>query len=141
MFPNLDSRHCHLDENNTCKLCGRKYPTHRVIAMCRKGTLPADHTKPSYRRRRERTKEEQMDIVRSHCNNCEHQLKQPTEDLDQGVCLLRVKGCGSCKTLDRFWSHLAKGNQCPATPPRFPATEVVEVVQGTRTSSSPEKEA
>lgn len=96
-----------------CVKCGRKIPAGaslETIARCKKANRP-------------RTAEE---IKATHhiCRSCPHYLSKPTETLDAGVCLLRAKGCGACKSLEQFARYIAAGNPCPDG--RFDGTPLVE---------------
>ncbi len=92
----------------------------RLIRPCKKGTKGE---KPRPRSHRPRTADE-IKSTRPICRVCPHYLAKPTETLDAGVCLLRAKGCGACKSLEQFARYIAAGNRCPDG--RFEGTEIVE---------------
>lgn len=106
-----------------CAVCDKAMKHDRVVRDCGKGTKGE---RPKASKRRPRTDDE-LKAIHPICRACPHYLHEPTETLDAGVCMLRVEGCGSCKTLERFRTYLRAGNGCADRKnARFGATEVVE---------------
>lgn len=71
--------------------------------------------------------EAEIAASRAACNTCPHQTTQG-EELDAGLCgLLVASGCGSCRNIEDFLAFRKSGRPCPDTPPRFPATELVQI--------------
>lgn len=124
MLDFLDDRHC-WPKNGKCSRCDLAIGEDD-LRMCPKGTKPPEGATGKPRKWRQRTDAE-LKATYPICNACPHQLKEPTETLDAGVCLLKVKGCGACKSLEQFLEFKRSGKRCPDNPPRFPATELEAV--------------
>lgn len=141
MSVRLTTANCIVSENEPyiCLQCGKKYRGSNSVALCMWGSIEAEairaHRPKATAQRRKRTLSEQISLIKSFCNYCEHQLKEPTDTLDRGVCLLRVQGCGSCKTIDKFFVYLESGRGCPAKPSKFPPTELIDQTEPAKEQS------
>jgi hypothetical protein len=107
-----------------CTQCGNKYRGPNTIAICLLGSPPwqavktATVAKPKPKHR-PRTIEEYA-IVTGICYRCDHY--QP-----EGICGLKAKGgCGACRDGAAFTRFKKSGAPCPAKPPRFAGTPLVE---------------
>lgn len=99
-----------------CTVCGYSLPR-RIV-----GDRFAKNCNPH----RPRTVEE-LEVVLKACVACEHRT-QGGGEFDAGLCGLMVKaGCGSCRNIEAFLTFRKSGAACPANPPRFEATPLLEV--------------
>lgn len=92
-----------------------------IVAPCRPGsTIPRKPVDILWKLHRPRTEEEYASVT-AICYACDHY--QP----DPGICGLKSKGgCGACKDGATFTKFKMSGAACPAKPPRFDGTPLVE---------------
>jgi hypothetical protein len=118
-----------IDGVAVCSECNRKVRrwtgrAEDIVANCRtENPTPAQLAAlaPGSKRYRPRT-EAELEAVIEACNECDH-LTTAAHAYGSGLCGLKLRdGCGSCKNRAEFASFRRSGMECPADPPRFPAT-------------------
>ena len=121
----LKSENCKQDSNFKCENCNRQYKG-IAVAICRSGILwsPTPSTKKRiiYRSRTDNEIKE----VRAICKLCPHRT-EGGGDYDAGLCMLKMAGCSSCNSIEKFLLFQQSGRPCPDKPPRFPGTELVDL--------------
>lgn len=103
-----------------CTQCGKKYRGPNTIATCLWGSQPWQAVRTSTaksRKHRPRTDEEYVAVTRI-CQACEHFTGE--------LCEIKKSGCRACQSAAKFAQWKMSGAPCPAKPPRFDGTPLVE---------------
>jgi len=120
---NLTTANCVVSEAAPyiCTQCGKKYRTSQVAAPCwwgsGQGEVVARPPATPQAKRRPRTAEEYVAIT-AICQGCEHFTGE--------LCALKKAGCRACQSAAKFAQWKMSGAPCPAKPPRFDGTPLVE---------------